>query len=686
MNTALLKKGLEPLAPFVAELAAIDGAIGAIADVADKSSARAARKLQRQLHKFEPSITMIGQVKAGKTSLVNALIGWPDLLPADVNPWTSVVTSIHLSPRSGIEGNHAAFRFFDTEEWTRLLDRGGRIGELAGRAGADEEVQKVAKQLEAMRKKSMRRLGDKFEMLMGQEHKYGYFDSELIERYVCLGDDFETDTETSTSQGRFADITKSADLYVQREEFPFDFCIRDTPGVNDTFMMREQITIRAIRESRMCVVVLSAHQALSTVDMALIRLISNLPSREVTIFVNRIDELDDPAQQVPEIHESIRNTLREHQGPADAEIIFGSAYWANHALLSNIPAMSEDSRAALFNWAEATLSEDDEEMSVEDMVWHLSGVPALLGLLSGRIAQGVGAEATGRTAKNALNLLAGVSTAEHIVSMRSGAPSGKKLEKYEIAPALDRIEAEGLQLLEDEFGQVVKNFETRLERSHKSFLDRAVSSLITNLERYGDTDVWHYDATGLRVLLRSAFQVFSRNAHSACQKVLLQTTQEIRELYLRAFEVPDGGFRLEAPPAPHVPAPVLLGQTIALDMSTNWWSRWWRRRKGYSSFATDFAQIIKAETDPIVDGMRIEHVGQVREDARRILQEFVAHQREIISGLAERAHTSMEDLQGIGATRESQNRTVQLQRAREVLEQYAGEVDVPRATAERATA
>ena len=65
-------------------------------------------------------------------------------------------------------------------------------------------------------------------------------------------------------------------------------------------MMREQITIRAIRDSRICVVVLSAHQALSSVDMALIRLISNIKSREVVIFVNRIDELSDPAKQIPE--------------------------------------------------------------------------------------------------------------------------------------------------------------------------------------------------------------------------------------------------------------------------------------------------------------------------------------------------------------------------------------------------
>ena len=136
---------------------------------------------------------MIGQVKAGKTSLVNAMVGCPDLLPADVNPWTSVVTSLHLSPHVAPQDNRASFPSFDMEEWTRLLDRGGRIGELASRAGAEDELAKVREQVIEMREKSRERLGDKFELLLGQQHDYGYFDDDLIERYVCLGDDFEDD-------------------------------------------------------------------------------------------------------------------------------------------------------------------------------------------------------------------------------------------------------------------------------------------------------------------------------------------------------------------------------------------------------------------------------------------------------------------------------------------------------------
>ena len=93
-------------------------------------------------------------------------------------------------------------------------------------------------------------------------------------------------------------------------------------------MMREQITVQAVRDSRLCVLVLSANQALSSVDMGLIRLISNLKSRNIVIYVNRIDELTAPAEQIPEIEKSIRQTLKDKQGPDDVEIVFGSAYWA----------------------------------------------------------------------------------------------------------------------------------------------------------------------------------------------------------------------------------------------------------------------------------------------------------------------------------------------------------------------
>ena len=515
-NAQLLSRGFEGLQPFLQKSMELRQALVRLGKIGDKATNRAARKLHHQLKHAEPSITMIGQVKAGKTSLVNAMVGLPDLLPADVNPWTSVVTSLHLNPHIAPEDNRASFRFFDMEEWGRLLDRGGRIGELAERAGAEDELEKVREQIIDMREKSRQRLGDKFEMLLGQQHDYNYFDNDLIERYVCLGDDFEEDYETSQAQGRFADITKSAELFVHRPELPMPLCIRDTPGVNDTFMIREQITIRAIRESRLCVVVLAAHQALSTVDLALIRMIANVKSREVIIVVNRIDELSDPVNQIPEIRDSIRQTLTEHDGPKEAQIIFSSAFCGNAALMGRADALEDKTRLALVDWLKSEdLIGETGHLTPDQLLWELSGLPQIYGAISERIAEGNGQEMLDRVAKAAMNLATGVDAAQQVVSRREQDADLPPLDIGQLDHALAKVEARAIETMDAAFEKVVGDFNNRLDRSHRSFLERATGSLLQHLDQHGSDVVWEYDPSGLRILLRTAYQVFGRNAQKA---------------------------------------------------------------------------------------------------------------------------------------------------------------------------
>ena len=647
-NADLLGRGFEGLEPFLRRSKELRQTLVKLGKIGDKATNRTARRLHHQLKHAEPSITMIGQVKAGKTSLVNAMVGHPELLPADVNPWTSVVTSLHLNPHVTPEDDRASFRFFDMEEWSRLLDRGGRIGELASRAGAEEELEKVRAQVVEMREKSRERLGDKFELLLGQQHDYGYFDSELIERYVCLGDDFEDDFETSQNQGRFADITKSAEVFMHRPELPMPLCIRDTPGVNDTFMIREQITIRAIRESRLCVVVLAAHQALSSVDMALIRLIANVKSREVIIAVNRCDELSDPTTQIPEIRDSIRQTLKDHDGPKDAEIIFCSAYFATAALTGQADAIDPDAMRLMHDWAVAEgRIADGEAIGEAELLWDISGVPAIYGAISERVAEGNGQELLDRVQKSAINLANGLNAAHQVVSRRESDKALPPLAPGQLDGELKRLEATALEALDAVFEEAIADYQKRLERSHRGFLERATGSLLKHLEEYGDEEVWEYDPSGLRILLRTAYQVFGRNAQKGTKKVMIETAENYAAVYHRLFEVDDEEFGIEAPSAPRIPSPVLLGQTIALDLKGTWWSRWWHKRRGYRSFATDFADMIKAETDPIVDSLRDAHAMAIREASETALKEFFAEQRGVLESVAAEAEAGNNERAGV---------------------------------------
>ena len=170
-------QSFQEMAPLSAKLRELDAILARLSDVSGQAIDAKARQLRQKLASLNPSVTMIGQVKAGKTSLVNAMVGWPSLLPADVNPWTSVVTSLHMSPKPVQRDTTAEFRFFEQAEWDRLVANGGRVGEIAGRAGAENEMEKVRAQITAMQEKSRKRLGRKFELLLGQSHDYTTFDT-----------------------------------------------------------------------------------------------------------------------------------------------------------------------------------------------------------------------------------------------------------------------------------------------------------------------------------------------------------------------------------------------------------------------------------------------------------------------------------------------------------------------------
>ena len=191
-----------------------------LAAVVDETHKHRISALVKQLDQYSTTVTLMGQVKSGKTTLANVLAGSPGLLPSDVNPWTSVVTTLHLN-RKHNDKVRARFKFFDREDWDRLVVGGGRIGELAMRAGAESEMEEIKSQIEALQAKTKKRLGRNFDLLLGQQHKFDTFDSALLERYVCLGE-HEPEDEEENKQGRFADMISSAELSLEVPQYaPF---------------------------------------------------------------------------------------------------------------------------------------------------------------------------------------------------------------------------------------------------------------------------------------------------------------------------------------------------------------------------------------------------------------------------------------------------------------------------------
>jgi signal recognition particle receptor subunit beta len=534
-----LRNTFEELQETLQDIEAIGG------DVVAKKT----RRMSQELDSFAPAVTFIGQIKSGKTTLVNALAGHPGLLPADVNPWTSVVTSIHLNMPRPAGSPVASFQFFDSDEWDHLVQNGGRMGELSARAGADKEFEKLQKQIAEMRENTKARLGRKFELLLGQTHDYQKLEVGLVQKYVCLGDNFDL-ANAEDRQGQFADITRSADIYLDAPTLPHALTVRDTPGMNDTFMMREQVTIRAIRDSKICCVVLSAHQALNAVDMGLIRLISTVKSRQVVIFVNRIDELSDPAAQVPEIRASLIKTLEDNNGPEDPTILFGSAYWANAVISGEVDELPEASQKALQNYADRTVIPGFRSMDEDEQIWSLSGLPALYEALGERIAESAGEKALVGVRRRAANMVAGLRASSSIVSLKANSNELQKMSPMEVREMMLRIETQAQIKMKAALDGVFNAFEDRIDQAHSRFVGRALDALLLHLEKNGEDQVWNYSPDGLRMLMRTAYQVMRRNFQKQVSFVFEETADTLTEAYGEIFDVTQSNFVVAAPTLP----------------------------------------------------------------------------------------------------------------------------------------
>ncbi len=652
---AFMRQGLGPLQELRGQIEELQETLADIEAIGGTQVAKKIKRMTHELNAFAPAITFIGQVKSGKTTLVNTMSGRPGLLPADVNPWTSVVTSLHLGHVRSEGAPVATFSFFDEDEWDHLVKNGGRIGELSARTGADKEAERLRVQIAEMREKTKERLGRKFELLLGQTHSYQTLANDLIQRYVCLGDDFEI-ASAKDRQGQFADITRSAELYLDAPHLPLAVSLRDTPGMNDTFMMREQITIRSIRDSKICCVVLSAHQALNAVDMGLIRMIQSVKSRQVVIFVNRVDELANPQQQISEIHESLLNTLTNRDDSVGPQIIFGSGIWGEAALNGTLDNLPEASLAALEDYSTYAEIPGIDQMDDRSAVWALSGVPALFDALGERIAESSGCRALSSVRRRAANLVSGLRASSSIVTIRANSDKIQTMENTQIEVLMSRIANTATERLDTALDELFAGFGKRVDQAHARYVERAIAALLQHFENNGEDDVWSYSADGLRMLMRTAYQVMRSRFTKQQTKVLEATAADLTTAYGQIFDVSAENFSVETPGLPDLPPPVTIAQMIILDVKTSWWKSWWGQRKGWRAYSDGFRKLIEAETSPMLHDLKVTQVDEIRALAHANLTEFLSEQRSVLADICVKAQIKTEDLHGLFGTTTQEER------------------------------
>ncbi|WP_180038218.1 dynamin family protein [Acinetobacter sp. YH12127] len=208
--------------------------------------------LKEDIQRFEQeqqtlNIAIMGQVKAGKSSFLNALLfdGKP-VLPTAATPKTANLTRISYGEKPALE-----IEYYSKEEWSEL--------EKLAQENYESEPVKVAKELVEM----VTQAELDVQVVLEQQH-------ERIEA-SSLDELMHILNQYAGNDGQYTALVKMTRLYLPNEELK-GFDVIDTPGMNDPVISRTQKTKE---EMARCDVVFFLSRASQFLDQSDIDLLTN---------------------------------------------------------------------------------------------------------------------------------------------------------------------------------------------------------------------------------------------------------------------------------------------------------------------------------------------------------------------------------------------------------------------------
>jgi hypothetical protein len=567
-------------------------------------------------------IAVIGQVKAGKSSLINALIGIPGLLPTDINPWTTAVTHLHFGSADAPDGIAAQFMFFAPDEWEHLARGGGRIRELTQRLVPGFEVELLQEHIDAMRRRSEERLGSTLGDLLGKKHVFKTLSPGVLERYVSSGAPTPSGDQAEQA-GIYSDIVKAADLFFSDNEFGLPTTVIDTPGTNDPLLVRDEITRRALEAADIYIVVLTARQALSTADVALLRILRGLHKDRIVIFINRIDELGNVLRDSPVIIQHVRADLRREFPTSEIPVVAGSAFWAKMASIGSdadlARVLSKKVKAYAGHLVEQAGANVREERPAETLT-RCAGLPALVDVLAGLSLRSHTTNTLKHACKSFIELgqigRNATQKAITIVETEQKANISRQQQGEEELRAIDADVKRNEQLTVALQGLLVDlsaNMDRLIEGRCAKMLDvlrEAIAAFAEvecgNLRRAmvdgHRSRVWQCETASLRRELEEFYVTSYRDTEEEISTLEAQVFPQLQELLSRhdpRWRRPDEA-RMKSGAA-DLPSLGALSQIVALDLEEPWWRRWWASSSNLEAQVSSLDHLIKQEFYPIAD-------------------------------------------------------------------------------------
>jgi GTP-binding protein EngB required for normal cell division len=595
-----------------------------LTELVEPSARQLVENASLHLKQLTCRIAVVGQIKSGKSSFINAFVQQPDFLPTSVTPWTTAVTNLHFGQRP--PGEHAAiFTFLHGNEWRELAESGGRIRELTKQLVPGFEPELLHRQADLLRARAQQRLGAEFESLLGQAHFYTHLAPGTLQTYICSGD--YAGQTGPIPIGKYSDITRSADIYCGRGPFAFPSTVIDTPGTNDPFVIRDEITRRSLGSADVYIVVLTARQPLSDTDVALLRIMRGLNKDRIIVLINRVDDLSDVESELPQVVSFVRQRLEAEFPGAAIPLLFGSAWWASQAMVFDPEAISRilNRRSAAYllkagllrpqDLDPALLGDPERRERLRRSLYAMSGMPAVYQAIDTLMRAAQPAHMmrhiTYRFAEMA-RMCATVAHRDLQVLSSEGAGGARQMngrasrapDAAQLAGIAADIEASAVAI-EAQLNQIIHEEVERLRILLRSTVNKHATSerdvLIDTLSRGRAPRVWTHEGVELRRALAHVFGQGFQQAAARLMSFHARVAPELRRLM--DMLAPDAriadphGETLAIP----VPSIAPLSRLISLDLDRSWWSAFWSRQTSVETSGAKIEALIRAEFSPITE-------------------------------------------------------------------------------------
>lgn len=230
------------------------------------------------------TIGVIGQMKCGKSTFLNAFVFEDDVLPSATTPMTAALSVITYGEKKTIKAE-----FYTEAEWQEQKMMAAR------------PLEGLPEGLESSKIKAAKELVEKSAKLGG-----------AISQYLgkTQEDSFENLIEYVGADGKFISITKAVTIYYPKEYLK-GVEIVDTPGFNDPIVSREERTKDFLKKADVVLLMLYAGRPFDATDRTILfENVRQCGVGKVVVGVNKYDIPYENGEGIEEIKQYVQKEIR----------------------------------------------------------------------------------------------------------------------------------------------------------------------------------------------------------------------------------------------------------------------------------------------------------------------------------------------------------------------------------------